>query len=69
MTKFGEHTSSIEMLMGRVSIVFDFTNEDDAEKFYDFVVSTALDRGIATLDFRQSRVARADEHSRFGNHR
>lgn len=36
--------ASIESWMCRVSLIFDFDNQADADKFYDTLVSAKLDR-------------------------
>lgn len=42
---------SLESFLGCVSIKFAFDNEDDAAKFYDWIVSQALDRNVIQIDF------------------
>ena len=37
----GAPTLSVESVMGRVSIVFDFDEQSDCDSFYDWIVSQA----------------------------
>lgn len=45
----GECHASIESWMSRVSLIFDFANQADADKFHDTLVSAKLDRQRLTM--------------------